>query len=97
MRFQYGIVLFTLLRIVIGFSDQLYDKFIHYARYSALSACITHGNLSEGWLHKGACHLNFCHSDERNMGAQIVKVNRNLLRISQAWNTNRNIDQKCNE
>jgi len=73
MRYQTYLSLFTIINFVFCFSDQLYDKFIHYAKYTALSSCITHGNLSEGWFNKGACTLKFCY-DGYNAGAKVIKV-----------------------
>lgn len=68
------VILFTVIVSAVDFSEELYDKFLHYARYSALLSCITHGNISEGLFRKGACDLKFCHSLERNREARIVKV-----------------------
>lgn len=73
MRSIFLIILFTITGLVACYSDDLHDKFFHYAKYSALASCITHGNISTGLFHKGACHLNFC-QDDRNKGAQIVQV-----------------------
>lgn len=73
MRPIFTVALLTILGFVTGYSNELHDKFFHYAKYSALASCITHGNISTGWFHKGACHLHFCY-DDQNKGAQIVKV-----------------------
>ncbi|CCH42272.1 putative secreted protein [Wickerhamomyces ciferrii] len=66
----------VLFSSVLAFSEKLYDDFYHYAHFTALSACITHGRLFEGPLNGGACDLNFCLNNKRNREAEIVKVKK---------------------
>lgn len=60
----------------LAYNKQIFYDFEHYAKYSALAACITRDEIKEGWFVEGACELDFCRNNEQNSKSAVIKVSK---------------------